>query len=166
MDERDQGRAQSAQGAYRKFEVSRVDGRDGPGGDREGAEYFVLDLSFDPFAPAALAAYADACSSEYPALARDLVARAAEGFEWPADRMLSLAELRRAYATGALNRGWTLTLDNDVTHVYAPVDPADRVKSWDELGDEDPDTVCIFRMHPADLMDAVLARLEIPAEGA
>lgn len=152
-------------GAYRKFKVARVDGRDGPGGDREGAEYFVIDLSHDQFAPAALAAYALACNSEYPALARDLEARATEGFEWPADRMLSLVELRRAYATGALNRGWTLTLDNDATYVYAPIDPADRGKNWDDLAD-DPDTVCIFRMHPADLMDAVLTHLGIPAEGA
>lgn len=59
-------------GLYRKFNVTRVDGRDKPGGDRSGASYFVLDLTHDPFARTALTAYADACESEYPALASDL----------------------------------------------------------------------------------------------
>ena len=59
-------------GFYRKFIVSRVDGRDAPGGDREGAEYFTLDLTHDPYARAAVLAYADACEAELPVLAADL----------------------------------------------------------------------------------------------
>lgn len=56
-------------GLYQKFSVKRIDGRDAPGGDREGAEYFTLDLTHDPFAKIALMAYADACENELPLLA-------------------------------------------------------------------------------------------------
>lgn len=59
-------------GLYDKFNISRVDGRDAPGGDRHGADYFVLDTTFDPFALPALIAYANACRAEYPLLAADL----------------------------------------------------------------------------------------------
>ncbi len=59
-------------GLYQKFNVSRKDGRDAPGGDREGAEYFTLDLTHDPFAKVALRAYADACQDALPELAADI----------------------------------------------------------------------------------------------
>lgn len=64
-------------GLYRKFTVQRTDGRDAPGGDREGAEYFVLDLTNDPFAKAAIAAYIEACASDggYDELVADLSER-------------------------------------------------------------------------------------------
>jgi hypothetical protein len=47
-------------GLYQKFDVTRRDGRDRPGGDREGAAYFVLDVIHDPLAVPALRAYAQA----------------------------------------------------------------------------------------------------------
>jgi len=59
-------------GLYQKFNVARKDGRDAPGGDREGAEYFTLDLTHDPFAKVALRAYADACQDVLPELAADI----------------------------------------------------------------------------------------------
>lgn len=59
-------------GLYKKFEVKRTDGSSGPGGKHEHCEYFVLDLTHDKYSLPALKAYADACRSEYPALARDL----------------------------------------------------------------------------------------------
>ena len=62
-------------GVYRKFEVRRTDGRDGPGGDRQDAEYFVLDVVHDKFAKAALLSYSYACRTEYPKLAEDMVRR-------------------------------------------------------------------------------------------
>lgn len=62
-------------GLYKKFNVSRVDGRDAPGGDREGAEYFTLDLTHDAFARHALMAYADACEQELPVLAAEIRAK-------------------------------------------------------------------------------------------
>ena len=59
-------------GLYHKFNVSRVDQRDAPGGDRSGAEYFVLDCTHDRFAKAALLAYASACEAELPLLAAEI----------------------------------------------------------------------------------------------
>jgi hypothetical protein len=59
-------------GLFRKYNVERTDGSSAPGGKHHGCEYFVLDLSHDPFAPPALRAYAAACAAEYPALAADL----------------------------------------------------------------------------------------------
>ena len=66
------------QGLYQKFNVSRTDGGDQPGEKHHGAEYFVLDLSDDPFAIPAAVAYADACRNDYPALAADLERKAAD----------------------------------------------------------------------------------------
>lgn len=59
-------------GIYGKFTVTRNDGKSAPGEKHERCEYFVLDISHDPFAIPALKAYADACRESYPALARDL----------------------------------------------------------------------------------------------
>ncbi|MCD5327853.1 hypothetical protein ACFFU8_09540 [Chromobacterium piscinae] len=66
---------QQQTGVYGKFTVCRVDGRDAPGGDRYGADYFVLDVTHDRFAKPALAAYAQACSGGYALLGQDLVMR-------------------------------------------------------------------------------------------
>ena len=66
------------QGLCQKFNVSRTDGSDQPGSKHYGAEYFVLDLSDDPFAIPAALAYAAACRADYPALADDLYRKAAE----------------------------------------------------------------------------------------
>ena len=59
-------------GLYKKFEVQRTDGRDQPGGDRTGAEYIVLDLTYCPFARAAALAYADKMARIYPQAADEL----------------------------------------------------------------------------------------------
>lgn len=59
-------------GLYKKFEVHRTDGRDQPGGDRAGAEYIVLDLTYCPFARAAALAYADKMAADYPQAAAEL----------------------------------------------------------------------------------------------
>lgn len=61
-----------AQGLIGKFNVSRVDGTDAPGGRHFGCRYFVLDMTHDPHAAPALRVYARSCEAEYPALARDL----------------------------------------------------------------------------------------------
>lgn len=73
---RDVTKPAGQQGMFRKFTVCRVDGRDLPGGDRHGAEYFVLDLTHDRHTRNALLAYAASCKREYPALARDLMTKA------------------------------------------------------------------------------------------
>lgn len=63
------------QGLYSKFIVRRTDGKDAPGEKHDGCEYFVLDLTHDPFAWPALKAYADACRDEYPLLEAALMAK-------------------------------------------------------------------------------------------
>jgi len=59
-------------GLYHKFNISRTDGSSVPGAKHADCDYFVLDITHDPFAIPALKAYADACQENYPALALDL----------------------------------------------------------------------------------------------
>ena len=59
-------------GLYGKFIIHRTDGESRPGHKHDGCDYFVLDLTHDPFAIPALRAYAKACRAEYPLLAADL----------------------------------------------------------------------------------------------
>lgn len=66
---------QHALGLYPKFMVARMDGRDRPGADRDGAKqgYFVLDPIFDPAARPAMAIYAQVVRSMgYDTLADDI----------------------------------------------------------------------------------------------
>lgn len=72
--ERDKKKSAEEQGLFRKFEVHRADGTDGPGCKHEGCRYFVLDLTHDAFAPAAMQAYAAACRDTHPQLAADIEA--------------------------------------------------------------------------------------------
>jgi hypothetical protein len=72
---RDVSKPAEQQGMFRKFEVSRVDGSDQPGGKHHGCEYFVLDVTHDQHAKAALDAYAEACKETHPELSRDMVDR-------------------------------------------------------------------------------------------
>lgn len=59
-------------GLYRKFWVERTDGQSEAGRKHDGCDYFVLDLTHDPHAQPALAAYIASCEAEYPLLAADL----------------------------------------------------------------------------------------------
>ena len=61
------------QGLARKFDVSRVDGRDAPGQKHYGCFHLVLDLDHDPHARVAVAVYASECKQDYPKLAKDLL---------------------------------------------------------------------------------------------
>lgn len=87
---------QSLVGIYDKFEVRRRDGRDLPGGDREGACYFVLDRTHDEFSGPALRAYAEAARDEYPALARELLAAHVEPLPTAADTARAVDRLAGA----------------------------------------------------------------------
>lgn len=62
------------QGLYQKFLVNRVDGSDSVGGKHEGCRYFVLDITHDEHAPAAMQAYANSCKNTHPELAADIEA--------------------------------------------------------------------------------------------
>lgn len=57
---------------YGKFHVERTDGRSAPGEKHDGCEYFVLDITHDPAAKAALNAYAEAIHKTHPQLASDI----------------------------------------------------------------------------------------------
>jgi len=59
-------------GLLHRYDIHRTDGRDRPGAKHDGCDLFVLDLTHDPFAIAAITAYADACMAEYPVLAQHL----------------------------------------------------------------------------------------------
>jgi hypothetical protein len=63
-------------GLYQKFTVLRNDGKHMFGEKHHGCEYFVLDLTHDKHAKAALLAYAESCKDEYPLLSHDLRAQA------------------------------------------------------------------------------------------
>ncbi len=65
-------------GLHSKYQVTRTDKRSAPGQKHYGCEYFVLDLTHDPHAIAALKAYATACESDRPALSRDLITKIGE----------------------------------------------------------------------------------------
>ena len=49
---------------YEKFTVTRTDGRDQRGGDKEGAKYFVLCYTHDPIAQAGVELMADLYEQE------------------------------------------------------------------------------------------------------
>jgi len=74
LPERDPSKPAEQQGLFRKFDVRRTDGSDQPGGKHHGCRYYVLDLTHDQHAPAAMRAYAAACASTHPQLAADIVA--------------------------------------------------------------------------------------------
>lgn len=60
-------------GIYNKFNVTRNDNKDAPGGSHENCQYFVLDITHDPHAAPALLAYADSCEADgYEILAKEL----------------------------------------------------------------------------------------------
>lgn len=59
-------------GLYEKFIVVRKDGKSAYGEKHCQCPYFVLDLKHDPYAPAALHAYANACRDDFPGLSSDL----------------------------------------------------------------------------------------------
>ncbi len=67
----------TGEGLYSKFfGIKRTDGKHRKGQKHEHCEYFVLDLTHDPFAVPALLAYAKACKKDYPKLASDLAEKA------------------------------------------------------------------------------------------
>lgn len=58
---------------FGKYWVSRVDGRDRPGGDKDNARYFVLDYVNDKFAREAMLYYACHCYKEMPVFAASIL---------------------------------------------------------------------------------------------
>lgn len=73
--DRDPNKPAESQGLFAKFTIRRNDGSDLDGGRHHGCKYFVLDISHDPYAEAALLAYAQACRETHPQLAADIEAQ-------------------------------------------------------------------------------------------
>jgi hypothetical protein len=59
-------------GLYEKYYIERCDGKSAPGKKHYGCDYFVLDLTHDPYAIPALSIYAEACAAKYPLLSAAL----------------------------------------------------------------------------------------------
>jgi hypothetical protein len=72
IDSQEQPMDRRTTGLIDKFRVERTDGTSGAGLKHDGCEYFVLDMTHDFHARAALVAYAASCEADYPALAADL----------------------------------------------------------------------------------------------
>lgn len=98
-------------GFYDKFTVTRTDGQSAPGGKHEHCTYFVLDVYCDPHAAKALAAYAESCRENYPALAADI------------DKMLLACDQRKVMAdrTIELLAKISETLEDRITN-ETPID--------------------------------------------
>ena len=69
----DPRKTNAQQGLYQKFNIERTDGSHNPGGKHHGCQYFVLDMTHDQHAPAALRAYAESCAATHPELSKDLL---------------------------------------------------------------------------------------------
>lgn len=111
------------QGLFRKFDVRRTDGSDFSGGKHDGCEYFVLDVTHDQHAKAALTAYADACEPTHPMLAVDLRARYALAKTADADHAALLARVEAAEADAGRYR-WLRSQPVTIDHGrIAPVRP-------------------------------------------
>jgi hypothetical protein len=61
----------SSEGLIRKFKVERLT-PSSRGITHDGCQYFVLDITHDPYARVAALAYAKACDQEYRSLSIDL----------------------------------------------------------------------------------------------
>lgn len=80
LPERDTNTPSEEQGLFDKFTVLRNDGNDEPGKKHFLCEHFVLDINHDPYAKAALRAYAEACKETHPILSDDMMKRYALDF--------------------------------------------------------------------------------------
>lgn len=75
LPDRDPTKTNAEQGLYGKFRIERTDGTSSPGCKHHGCDYFVLDVTHDKHAAAALAAYAGAVAATHPQLAADMRSR-------------------------------------------------------------------------------------------
>lgn len=93
-------------GLYGKFRVERTDGKSEEGEKHHDCDYFVLDLTHDPFAYHAILAYARKCGDDFPELAEDLYAKAAK-----MGSMVTQAQLDAM--TSAERKRWHMFVHND-----------------------------------------------------
>lgn len=95
-----------SRGLYNKFRIQRADGSHKFGGKHHGCQYFVLDLTHDKHAKAALLAYAESCKDEYPFLSHDLLCQlqsaCAHPIEWRTDDTCGVCLTRGLPADGGV----------------------------------------------------------------
>lgn len=70
---RDPSKPDTEQGLYEKYRVYRTDGLDNVGGPRADDKYFVLNLTRDPHAKPAMAAYAASVNPTHAILSTDMI---------------------------------------------------------------------------------------------
>jgi hypothetical protein len=68
----DSSKSDQEQGIYGRYLISRTDKWNAQN-KHFACEYFVLDWNHDKFTIPAMKAYAEACKSEFPALAEDIL---------------------------------------------------------------------------------------------
>lgn len=108
--ERDSTKPAEQQGLFRKFDIRRTDGSDQPGGKHHGCRYFVLDMTHDQHAPAALRAYAASCESTHLQLAADLVSE----FGTPTEGTDELRKAVRTITQMLSDREWAEHVSRDL----------------------------------------------------
>jgi hypothetical protein len=134
--ERDTSKPAEQQGIFRKFDVRRVDGSDKSGGKHYGCRYYVLDLTHDQHAPAAMRAYAAACRATHPQLAADIEAEFGAAPAQPRTPVSSSGGASGEWFTISMSRPLTFTLGytHTVTPVQASVDQAAPAQQRDTHG--------------------------------
>lgn len=124
--------SQRGLGIYHKYNVSRVDGQDGPTGRHFGCKLFVLDLDHDKHARAAAAAYAESCRDDFPVLSREL-------------RALAMTAGQRAYDAYCGKVGGT-TYDGKPLPTWDELGERQRV-GWEAAAEASHDTVTLRMEH-------------------
>jgi hypothetical protein len=118
LPERDATKTAEQQGLFRKFVVRRTDGSDAPGGKHDGCDYFVLDVTHDKHAKAALAVYAASVEETHPQLAADMRNR----YELPAPQQAE-------------------AVPSDVVRDAAPIPDHELVTMYDERPTSDREMI-------------------------
>jgi hypothetical protein len=110
-------------GLFEKFIVRRTDGTSEVGKKHDGCEYFVLDMTHDPYAKAAAQAYVEACRADYPLLAADMV----RDFKLRAEALAPSPDTGQTTALSLLRRLRSALMDLNI----------DGVNVWENWMDDD-----------------------------
>jgi hypothetical protein len=100
-------------GMYPKFIVIRTDGKSQPAEKHGQCQYFVLDVTCDPFADAALQAYANVCAREFPLLARDITTIRMVRYGCPTCKCKGAAPRMGTTAMGESFQGCSFCVNDD-----------------------------------------------------
>ena len=133
-------------GIYHKYFLSRTDGTDAPGQKHESCDYYVLDLTHDPYARPAIIAYGSACAIEFPQLSADLLAKA----EHVPTTIVSEAAEKRQSATAGYIAGLSVAAD---------ILERDAAKKWDVFNTSTNSDVMSANGNAAATLDIAAAKI-------